>query len=65
MLSLLKPIIKHFSKSTISAVHLQKECRVDDIGKTVNALQNISQTIFGTHWSAAESSSTSQIYEIL
>ncbi|KAG1766267.1 ribonuclease H-like domain-containing protein [Suillus occidentalis] len=34
MLSLLKPIIKHFSKSTISAAHLRKERWVDDDDET-------------------------------
>ncbi|KAG2339705.1 hypothetical protein BDR05DRAFT_951027 [Suillus weaverae] len=44
MLLLLKPIIKHFSKSMILAAHLQKECWVDDNDETVKALQKIGKT---------------------
>ncbi|KAG1723784.1 uncharacterized protein EDB91DRAFT_1087702 [Suillus paluster] len=49
MLSSLKPIIKHFSKSTISAAHLLKKRRVDDNDETVKAFQKIGKTSFGTH----------------
>ena len=55
MISLLKLIVKHFSKSTISVAHLHKERRVDGNDQTVNSLQKISKTRFGTHWSAAVS----------
>ena len=55
MILLLKLIVKHFSKSTISVAHLRKERRVDGNDQTVNSLQKISKTRFGTHWSAAVS----------
>ncbi|KAJ8584996.1 hypothetical protein M405DRAFT_746027, partial [Rhizopogon salebrosus TDB-379] len=55
MLLLLKAIIKHFSNSTISVAHLRTERRVDNNDKTVNALQKIGKTRFGSHWAAAVS----------
>lgn len=55
MISLLKAIVKHFSKSTISVAHLRKERRVEGDDHTVNGLQKIGKTRFGTHWSAAVS----------
>ncbi|KAI6043560.1 hypothetical protein EDC04DRAFT_2562532, partial [Pisolithus marmoratus] len=55
MISLLKVIVKHFSKSMISIAHLHKECHVEGDDHTVNSLQKISKTHFGTHWPAAVS----------
>ncbi|KIO04900.1 hypothetical protein M404DRAFT_142131 [Pisolithus tinctorius Marx 270] len=55
MISLLKAIVKHFSKSTISVAHLHKERQVEGDDHTVNGLQKIGKTRFGTHWSAAVS----------
>ncbi|KAL4063607.1 hypothetical protein V8B97DRAFT_2026327 [Scleroderma yunnanense] len=55
MISLLKIIVKHFSKSMISVAHLYKECQVDGNDQTVNGLQKISKTCCSTHWSAAVS----------
>ncbi|KAG2051295.1 hypothetical protein BDR06DRAFT_973827 [Suillus hirtellus] len=43
MLLLLKPIIKHFSKSMISTAHLQKEHWVDDNDKTVKAFKRLAK----------------------
>ncbi|KIN98369.1 hypothetical protein M404DRAFT_10556 [Pisolithus tinctorius Marx 270] len=55
MISLLKAIVKHFSKSTISVAHLRKERQVEGDDHTVNGLQKIGKTHFGTHRSAAVS----------
>lgn len=55
MLSMLKPIIRHFSKSTKSVAHLRKERRIGNEDEKVNMLQKIGKTRFGTHWLAAVS----------
>lgn len=55
MISQLKSIIKHFSRSTISANHLREEQRGDSKDEAIHGLQKIGKTRFGTHWSAAVS----------
>ncbi|RDB28214.1 hypothetical protein Hypma_001371 [Hypsizygus marmoreus] len=52
-ISILKAIIKHFSKSTYSAALLLKERNVAGEDEPVKALQKIGKTRFGTHWMAS------------
>lgn len=55
MVSLMKGIIKHFSKSSYSIAKLQEEYSKSNDGKTLKAFQKIGRTRFGTHWMAATS----------
>jgi hypothetical protein len=52
-MSILKGIIKHFSKSGYSATLLRKERNLAVEDEPVRALQKIGKTRFGTHWTAA------------
>ncbi|TFK52817.1 hypothetical protein OE88DRAFT_1606346, partial [Heliocybe sulcata] len=55
MLSMVKAIIKHFSKSTYSTTMLRRERHVGENGEDepVHALQRIGKTRFSTYWIAA------------
>lgn len=55
MISLLKPVIKHFSKSSKSVAHLREERRIGGTDEKVNMLQKIGNTRFGTYWLATTS----------
>ena len=55
MLSMLRPIIRHFSKLAKSVAHLRKEHHIGNEDEKVNMLQKIGKTRFGTHWLAAVS----------
>ena len=52
-MSVLKGIIKYFSKSTYSTTLLRKERNLAGDDEPVKALQKIGKTRFGTHWMAA------------
>jgi hypothetical protein len=52
-MSLLKGIIKYFSKSGFSTALLQKEQHLAREDEPVKALQKIGKTHFGTHWTTA------------
>lgn len=56
MLSMLRPIIRHFSKSAKSVAYLLKERRLGpNEDEKVSMLQGIGKTQSGTHWLAASS----------
>jgi len=52
-MSLLKGIIKYFSKSGLSTALLRKERNLAGEDEPVKVLQKIGKTHFGTHWTAA------------
>jgi hypothetical protein len=52
-MSMLKGIIKYFSKSGYSKTLLRKERNLAGEDEPVKALQKIGKTRFGTHWTAA------------
>jgi hypothetical protein len=53
MMSMLKAIIKFFSKSTHGTAKLREQRNMAGEDKPVKALQKIGKTRFGTHWNAA------------
>ena len=53
LMSMLKGIIKYFSKSSYGTTVLRKERNMAGEDKPVKALQKIGKTRFGTHWMAA------------
>jgi hypothetical protein len=54
-MSMLKGIMKYFSKSTYSTTLLRREQNLAGEDEPVKALQKIGKTRFGTHWTAASS----------
>jgi hypothetical protein len=56
MITSLKSIIRHFSKSSYSVAKLEKEtAATSEDGQPAKALQKVGKTRFGTHWSACNS----------
>ncbi|KAG0700235.1 ribonuclease H-like domain-containing protein, partial [Suillus ampliporus] len=53
LMSMLKGIIKHFSKSSYSTTLLRQDRNLAGDDEPVKALQKIGKTRFGTHWTAA------------
>lgn len=53
MMSMLKGIIKHFSKSSISRALLIKQHNLAGKDKPVKVLKKIGKTRFGAHWTGA------------
>jgi hypothetical protein len=53
-MSMLKAIIKFFSKSTHSTAKLKEQQNMAGEDRPVKALQKIGKTQFGTHWTAAK-----------
>ena len=54
-MSMLKGIIKYFSKSGLSTALLRKERNLAKEDEPIKALQKIGKTCFRTHWTAANS----------
>jgi hypothetical protein len=55
LMTMLKGIIRHFSKSSYSTAMLQKEHNLAGDDEPVKALQKIRKTWFGMHWMACTS----------
>ena len=53
LMTMLRAIIKHFSKSSYATACLQRERNLAGNDAPVNALQKIGKTRFGTYWMAA------------
>jgi hypothetical protein len=53
LMSMLRGIIKHFSKSGYATTLLRKERNLAGEDEPVKALQKIGKTRFRTHWTAA------------